>query len=532
MSTRFWSRAAAEPDRIVVVTPDGVEHRAGDVLALANRIVHRLRAGGAQRGDAFATVLPNGLEVLAAYLAAMQAGWYLTPINHHLTDSEIAYLVENSGARCVIAHERFAAATVDAFAALEAPPELVFVGEVDGYESFDHWCATAPASLPDDRATGAVMYYTSGTTGRPKGVRRPLPDSLPEDAEIPFLDLLGLFGITTSGDDVHLCTSPLYHTAVLAFAASALHTGQQVVLMDRFDATRTLELIDRYRVTNTHMVPTQFHRLLALPEDVRDSFDVSSLRYVVHGAAPCPPEVKRRMIEWWGPVIYEYYGTTEGGGTFVNSIDWLARPGTVGRAWEGADLRVLDDAGEELPRGEIGSVYIYLGPEGFRYHNDDAKTEASRRGDYFTVGDIGYMDEEGYLFLKDRSSNLVIVGGVNVYPAEIENALLSHPDVADVAVFGIPDEDLGERVVAVIEARSAVPPDVEALRAHCERLLARFKVPREFAFVAELPRDPSGKLFKRHVREHYLANATSPIGVAGRGSQGSSDHNRKEDRPC
>ncbi len=531
INIRFWSRAAAEPDRIVLVTSDGVEHRAGDVLDLANQIVNRLRAGGADVGDVLATVLPNGLEVLAAYLAAMQAGWYLTPINHHLTESEIGYLVENSGARCVIAHERFAGTVTAALEPLASTPELVFVGEVDGYESVDQWLAATPATTPSDRTAGAVMYYTSGTTGRPKGVRRPLAESSPDDAAIPFLDMLGLFGITTTSDDVHLCTSPMYHTAVLAFAASALHTGQQVVLMDRFDATTTLELIERHHVTNSHMVPTQFHRLLALSDDVRAGFDVSSLRYVIHGAAPCPPDVKRRMIEWWGPVIYEYYGTTEGGGTFVDSTDWLGRPGTVGQAWEGADIRILDDDGEELPRGEIGAVYIYLGPEGFRYHNDDEKTDASRRGDYFTVGDIGYMDDDGYLFLKDRSSNLIIAGGVNIYPAEIENALLSHPEVADVAVFGIPDDDLGERVVAVVEARSALP-DVDALRTHCERLLARFKVPREFSFVAELPRDPSGKLFKRKVRETYLADTSSPTGAAGRDNPGSSDHSRKEDQPC
>lgn len=489
---------------------------------MANRIVDRGRADGVGVGDVVATVLPNGLEIMAAYLAAMQAGWYLTPVNHHLTESEIAYLIANSEARCVIAHERYGQAVGAALSTLESPPTTAFVGEVDGYQSFEQWISSASPATPDDRTAGAVMYYTSGTTGRPKGVRRPLPDSSPDDAAIPFLDMLGLFGITTSSDDVHLCTSPLYHTAVLAFAASALHTGQQVVLMDRFDAAQTLELIERYGVTNSHMVPTQFHRLLALPDAVRKGADVSSLRYVVHGAAPCPPDVKRRMIEWWGPVIYEYYGTTEGGGTFVNSSDWLARPGTVGRAWEGADLRILDTEGERVPSGEIGSVYIYLGPEGFRYHNDDEKTAASRVGDYFTVGDIGYMDDDGYLFLKDRSSNLIIAGGVNIYPAEIENALLSHDDVADVAVFGIPDDDLGERVVAVVEARNE-PPDVEALRAHCERLLARFKVPREFSFIDQLPRDPSGKLFKRKVRETYLASSKSPIGAAGQSNPGSSD---------
>jgi long-chain acyl-CoA synthetase len=404
-----------------------------------------------------------------------------------------------------------------------APPTVIFVGAVDGFPAFDDYLRDASPTTPADRASGAVMYYTSGTTGRPKGVRRPLPGAPPEDADIPFLDMLGLFGITTSSDDVHLCTSPLYHTAVLAFAGSALHTGQRVVLMDRFDAASTLELIARHGVTNSHMVPTQFHRLLALPEAARCA-DVSSLRYVVHGAAPCPPDVKRRMIQWWGPVIYEYYGTTEGGGTFVTSAEWLERPGTVGRAWDGADIRILDDHGDELEPGEIGSVYIYLGSEGFRYHNDDGKTAESRIGDYFTVGDIGLMDADGYLFLKDRSSNLIIAGGVNIYPAEIENALLGHPGIADVGVFGVPDIDLGERVVAVVEPNATAVADdafIDDVRTFATTQLARFKVPREFVLVTRLPRDPSGKLFKRKVRESYLAGElSSPIGTAGSGTAG------------
>jgi long-chain acyl-CoA synthetase len=356
------------------------------------------------------------------------------------------------------------------------------------------------------------MYYTSGTTGRPKGVRRPLPACSPDDSAGMYAELLRLCGITASSDDVHLCTSPLYHTAVLAFAGDALHGGQRVVLMDRWDAATALDLIARHRVTNTHVVPTQFHRLLALPADVRDAADVSSLRYVLHGAAPCPVDVKRRMIEWWGPVIVEYYGTTEGGGTVVTSGEWLDRPGTVGRPWPGAEIRILDDdsarnaTADEVPcaaPGTPGVVYIRLGDEPFEYHGDPAKTADGRRGEFFTVGDIGYLDDEGYLFLCDRIADVIISGGVNIYPAEIEGVLLAHDGVADAAVVGALDEARGERVVAVVEARDGASADelADGLLAHCSQRLARFKIPTEFVFVDDLPRDPNGKLYRRRVRD-------------------------------
>ncbi len=517
-ASRFWRRAADYPERVALVEPDGRAWTAGELLGAANSLVHGLRGAGLRDGDGVAVVLPNGADLIVAYLAAMQAGWYLTPVNHHLVAPEIAHIVSDSQSAAVIAHERFAESVGGALDAAGFDRARAFaVGDVEGCTPLSELTGNASRELPAERRAGAVMFYTSGTTGRPKGVRRPLPDTDPEDAAIPFLDLLGLFGISTSADDVHLCGSPLYHTAVLAFTASALHTGQRVVLMDRFSAGRMLELIEEHGVTNSHMVPTQFHRLLGLPDEERRARDVSSLRYVVHGAAPCPPEVKRRMIEWWGPVVYEYYGTTEGGGTIVTSQEWLERPGTVGRPWPGADIRILDESGAEVPRGAVGTVYIHLGPQGFRYYNDDAKTAESRRGDYFTVGDIGTMDDDGYLYLKERSANLIIVGGVNIYPVEIENALLGHPGVADAAVFGVPDADLGERVVAVVELRDAARRADEGqardeLLAHCAQQLARFKVPREVTFIDRMPRDDSGKLFKRLLRERHpaVAGAVAP----------------------
>ena len=511
---RFWSSAERDPDRIALVDPRGIEWTAGELLRASNAMIHRLRSVGLRTGDGLAVVLPNGTEMVVAYLAAMRAGWYLTPINHHLVGHEIAHILQDCEAKVLIAHDRFATHVVEAVRLLDGSGLRRYaIGTIDGFESIRDLLADAPETTPEDLQAGNVMYYTSGTTGRPKGVRRPLPGTHPEDATVPFADMLALLGIEVSPDDVHLCGSPLYHTAVLAFAASALHTGQTVVLMDKFTPAAMLDLIQRYRVTNSHMVPTQFHRLLSLGDEERSEIDVSSLRYVIHGAAPCPPDVKQKIIEWWGPVVYEYYGTTEGGGTFVTSEQWLERPGTVGRPWQGADIKILAEDGSEVPAGREGTVYILLGEASFEYYKDETKTAAARIGDYFTVGDIGLLDEDGFLFLKDRSADLIIAGGVNIYPVEIENALLSHPAVGDVAVFGAPDSDLGERVVAVVEpARGVVQSDQlrDELLAHCASKLARFKVPRELTFSDALPRDPSGKLYKRKLRDvHRLAAAAT-----------------------
>jgi long-chain acyl-CoA synthetase len=317
---------------------------------------------------------------------------------------------------------------------------------------------------------------------------------------------LGMFGIPPLSSQVHLCGSPLYHTAVLVFAGSSLHYGHTVVLMDKWTPELCLERISRYRVTTSHMVPTQFHRLLALPEEVKRRYDVSSVRYMVHAAAPCPIDVKRRMIEWWGPAIYEYYAASEGGGTLVTPEEWLQYPGTVGRAWPTSEVRILDDSGSPCPPGQPGTVWMALGSADFKYHKDDAKTEANRRDGFFTVGDVGYLNEAGYLFLCDRKIDMIIAGGVNIYPSEIEGELLKHPKVADVAVFGIPHEDWGEEVKAVIEPAPGVdagPALAEEILAFCAANMAKYKCPRSIDFVAALPRDPNGKLYKRKLRDPY-----------------------------
>jgi long-chain acyl-CoA synthetase len=511
----FWNLAQRDPDHLALVEPGGRALRAGELLGEANRIVHGLRALGLKQGDCIATCLPNGAEMVAAYLAAAQAGWYLTPINHHLTAGEIAYILGDCEAKAFIGAERFAAPCSSAAEQAGLPAAGRFaVGAVPGFRPLSALTAGQSSRLPDDRAAGQVMNYTSGTTGKPKGVRRPLVPYDPDTVCSMFAMFLGMFGIQPHADNVHLCGSPLYHTAVLVFAGSSLHFGHTVVLMDKWTPELCLEAIDRHRVTTSHMVPTQFHRLLALPDAVKQRYDHSSLRHMVHAAAPCPIEVKRRMLAWWGPVIYEYYAASEGGGTLVTPEEWLAHPGTVGRAWPSSEIRILDDAGNPCPSGQPGTVYMALGAADFKYHRDDAKTAANRRDGFFTVGDVGYLDAEGYLFLCDRKIDMIISGGVNIYPSEIEAELLKHPKVADVAVFGIPHEDWGEEVRAVVEPAPGIEANAalaDELHAFCAANMARYKCPRAIDFLASLPRDPNGKLYKRKLRDPFWAGRERAI---------------------
>jgi len=503
----FWNFARKDPAALALAAPDGREWSRGELLAASNRIVHGLRALGLEKGDCIAAVLPNGAPLLQLYLAVVQSGWYLTPINHHLTAPEIAYIIENCEAKAFFADERFADACSAAAAELSLPESARFAsGTVPGFRSWAELEAGQPESMPEDRAAGQVMNYTSGTTGRPKGVRRALPPIDPDTLAALMTGFLGLFGVKPEDDNVHICGSPLYHTAVLVFASCSLHMGHPVVLMDKWTPEGMLELIEKYRVTTSHMVPTQFHRLLALPEEQRTRYDVSSCRCMVHAAAPCPIETKLRMLDWWGDSIYEYYAATEGGGTVVSPEEWRRFPGTVGRAWASSEIRILDDDGRDVPPDATGTVYIKLGAADFEYKDDKKKTEENRREGFFTVGDVGYLNEEGYLFLCDRKSDMIISGGVNIYPAEIENVLLTHPKVADAAVFGIPHADWGEEVKAVIELASDLDPDealAEDILAFCGDKLARYKTPRSIDFTREMPRDPNGKLYKRKLRDPY-----------------------------
>ena len=355
------------------------------------------------------------------------------------------------------------------------------------------------------------MNYTAGTTGAPKGVRRAIPDI---DADLQATlngAFLLLFSIQPHEDNVHLVVSPLYHTAVLTFALDSIHLGHAVVLMDKWTPEGTLERIERYKVTTSHMVPTQFRRLLALPEDARGKHDLSSLRHMIHSAAPCPVEVKQRMLDWWGPVIDEYYAASEGGGTLAMAEDWVKKPGTVGKAWPISQIKVLDDDDNELPAGESGTVWIKMGEYKFEYHKDKAKTDKSWKEGFFTVGDVGYLDEDGYLFLNDRKIDMIISGGVNIYPAAIELELHKHEAIADCAVFGIPDEEFGEAVHAVVQLQPGRTASEDEVKAFLRERMAGYEIPRRVEFHADLPREDSGKIFKRKLRDPYWTDRERAI---------------------
>jgi long-chain acyl-CoA synthetase len=502
----FWKIAASDPDRLALVDAEERTATFGELSATSNQLARGLRDLGLQRGDAIAVLLANEAAFLELYLAATQIGLYITPVNFHLTGPEIAYIRQDAEVKVYVAGERYAdAARAAASEAGLASDRCFGVGKVDGFQPYDDLKADQPIAPPDDRSAGQTMLYTSGTTGRPKGVRRPLPDADPDTAAALSSLLASLFEVQP-GEGVHLAAGPLYHAAPLAFGTGALHMGHAIVLMDKWSPERTLELIERYRVTTSHMVPTMFHRLLALPDAIKQVHDTSSLSNVIHAAAPCPVDVKRRMIEWWGPVIYEYYAATEGGGTYVTSPEWLERPGTVGRAFPGATIKILDDDGDECAAGTSGTVYMGSAIGSFEYYKDPGKTADARKGDLFTVGDVGYLDEAGWLFLNDRKADMIISGGVNIYPTEIEAALLTHPSVGDAAVFGVPNDEWGEEVKAVVEPAAGVqssPQLADELLEHCRSQLAGYKVPRSLDFRDELPRYPTGKLYKRLLRDEY-----------------------------
>jgi long-chain acyl-CoA synthetase len=504
----LWNIAGRDPDATAVVDPDGRVVTYGELAAEADRIARGFQELGLATGDTVAMLLPNGADLLAVELATLETGLYSVPLNWHLTAAEIAYIVRDSGAAVFVAHERFAAAV----AGVEVP-WLFAVGEVPGFQPLAGWGAGG-TGRPASRTAGALMVYTSGTSGRPKGVRRPLTGADPDVVPRMSLWFFGLFGLEPFDGHVHLCCSPLYHTAVMNFAIISLQLGHPVVIMDRWDPQEMLRLIERHRVTHSHMVPTQFRRLLALPAPVREGYDLSSMRVMIHGAAPCPHEVKRRMLDWWGPVVVEYYAASEGGGTLITAADWLERPGSVGQAWPGSRVRVLDADGVDAPAGRPGTVYLQMGDATFEYLGDAEKTRQSWRGRMFTVGDIGYLDDDGYLYLCDRASDVIITGGVNVYPAEIEGELATHPAVADVAVFGVPHEDWGEEIKAVVQPSPEVTAGPELtgeLLAFLAGRLARFKLPRSVDYVDELPRDPNGKLYKRLLRDPYWAGRERAI---------------------
>jgi long-chain acyl-CoA synthetase len=510
----LWTIAGQDPDRPAVIEAEGTTVSYGELAGQADRIGRGLQELGLRPGDCVAGMLPNRAATLALFFAAMETGLYVVPVNWHLAAAEVAYILGDSAAAAFVADERFAAvaATAADQAGIAANARFA-VGTVPGFAPLDDLGAGGDGR-PGERTMGAPMVYTSGTSGRPKGVRRALTGENPDNPPVASSWFFALFDLKPFDGNVHLCCSPLYHTAVLNFATISLQLGHPVVLMDRFDPETMLALIDRHQATHSHMVPTQFRRLLALPEEVRAAYDVSSMRAAIHGAAPCPREVKERMLEWWGPVVTEYYAATEGGGTGITATEWLAHPGSVGKPWLGSEVRIFDEHGNDLPAGEQGLVYLRMGASTFDYHKDQEKTLASRARGMFTVGDIGYLDADGYLYLCDRKSDMIISGGVNIYPAEIEAELSCHPAVDDVAVFGIPHEEWGEEIKAVVQpVEGSVPgPELtEDLLTFLAARIAKFKLPRTIDYVPELPRDPNGKLYKRRLRDPYWSASERAI---------------------
>jgi len=504
LTLRWWAEQL--PDNQAIISDAGTRTFA-ELDARASQLVRALRARGVVAGDAVALICTNRPEFAEVVAACTRGGYRLTAINWHLTGDEAAYIVGDCEAKALVADARLAETAIVASAnASRVQVRLAVAGHIDGFESYDDAVAAESGELIDDPTPGSQMLYTSGTTGRPKGVYRP-----PAVAAAAATTSVNIYGYTEGGGDVHLCTGPLYHAAPLAFSLSApLGFGCTVVLMDSWDAEDALRLIAEHEVTHTHMVPTMFHRLLSLPEDVRAKYDTSSLRYVLHGAAPCPVPVKQRLIEWLGPIVWEYYAATEGVGSFVNSETWLSRPGTVGKPMTDDQVKIGDPDGNELPRGEVGLVYIKAGAARFEYFKDESKTSDTYRGDYFTLGDVGYMDADGYLFLTDRTANLIISGGVNIYPAEVDAVLLQHPSIGDVATIGVPNDEWGEEVKAVVELQPGLDPSPELadeLLAFCRSQLAAYKCPRSVDFVAALPRQDNGKIYKRLLRDRYRAQA-------------------------
>ncbi|PHK95416.1 acyl-CoA synthetase [Pseudoroseomonas rhizosphaerae] len=508
-----WARS--QPEKVAAHFPDhGVSLTFAALDARANRLAQWLIGLGLRPGDGISLLLENSPAMLELAFAARRAGLYYTPLSTHLRVPEIAYMLADSDAKLLVVSPALAAlaAEVAADAALAAIPRYATEEGLPGYRSVEAELAAypAPAALPE-RPVGRDFLYSSGTTGLPKGIRRDLLPADKRDAPDWSPGWVATYGI--GEDSVYLSPAPLYHAAPHRYVLRTLDRGGTVVVMRKFDAARSLELIERHRVTHSQWVPTMFNRLLALPEAERKGRDLSSHRVAIHAAAPCPRAVKQAMIDWWGPILIEYYAGSESvGGTVITSEEWLRHPGSVGRALE-CRLHILGPDGEELPPGEVGGIWFSGSPSSFRYHKAPEKTaaafDAAGRGTY---GDLGHVDEEGFLYLSDRRADLILSGGVNVYPWEIEQVLLRHPAVAEAAVIGVPDPDFGEVARAVVRAAVPVAPGLdEALVAHCRAHLAGPKVPRRIDFVDELPRSETGKLLRRVLKERYRDGEALPV---------------------
>ncbi|WP_309090867.1 AMP-binding protein [Phenylobacterium sp.] len=506
MTLAVW--AQAQPGKACVIDPDGRTRTFSEVNANANRLVRLMRQAGLAAGDAVALVSSNRAEFVEVLAACQRGGFRITPVNWHLTEGEIAYILNDCEAKAVFCEARVAAAGPATAQAPDVRLKVALGGDIDGFLNYDEAIAGIEPSDIDDPVLGNQMLYTSGTTGRPKGVFRESPVIVPQA-------MYALRGYDEHS--VQLCAGPAYHAAPLAFdVRAAMGAGATLVFLDKWDSERTLRTIQERRVTHLHLVPIMFQRLLALPDEVKARYDVSSVKYIVHGAAPCPPEVKHAMIEWFGPVLNEYYAGSEGGAGFmIDSHEWLKKPGSVGKRPALLGSKILDDQGNECPPNVAGTIYHQLPPGGaFTYYKDEAKTQASRVGDYFTMGDMGYFDEDGYLFLTGRSAETIISGGVNIYPQEIDNELIKHPAVADSATVGVPHDEWGEQVKAVILLKAGYEPSdalAQEILDFARANLPSFKVPRSLDFATDLPRSEAGKIQRGKVRAPYWEGRTRQI---------------------
>jgi len=479
------------PDAPALIV-DGVVTTYGQLDAQARDLAHALHDAGVRRGDRVGVLVPNSAEFFVAIHGVGRLGAIVVPVNIHFKADEAGWIVKDSGATAVVATR-------------DLLPALADVADVPTFIVEDGWPPDQPEVDPAEvigDGWPTTMAYTSGTTGRPKGVAMG-PDDIRRRA-VGYAMGGGRWGLDHR--DVHLMVGPAYHAGPAYWSQMHLAFGASVVIMRRWDAAAALRLIEEHRVTTTHMVPANFQRILALPDEERNRHDLSSLKLAIHAAAPCPVPLKRAFMDFVGAEkVWEYYGASEGGGTVISPAEWLERPGSVGRPYPGNEFVILDDDGNELPTGEVGTVWVKPAESSFEYHNDPEKTAAQHRGAFFTVGDAGYLDGDGYLYLADRKSDMVISGGVNIYPREIEECLLTHPDVVDCAVLGVPDDEWGEVLYALVQPRVGAALAEDAVVDWVRKRMADFKRPRIVEFVAELPRDPNGKTRKPQLREAYLA---------------------------
>lgn len=493
----------------IVMTTSGAVRTWGELDDRSNRLAQYWFSLGLRPGDHVALLMENVLEFAEVCWAAERSGLYYTPINSHLTAAEVAYILADCGAQSLVTTAAKSEVAIQASQGNSTLRSILCIGDVDGCLNYEVTIESFSNARLEVETSGAPMLYSSGTTGVPKGVIRPLANRQP--GEVVGIGLAMKMSFGGRQGMRYLSPAPMYHSAPLTFLLGTHRLGGTVYVMERFDAPASLQAIETYRITHSQWVPTMFSRMLKLSNEVRDSFDLSSHEFAIHGAAPCPIPLKKQMIDWWGPIIWEYYAGTEGpGSTAVGSDDWLRKPGTVGRSFGGV-IHILNEEGEDQPTGESGVIYFESPTAGeFTYHGDASKTASAKTSNgWATMGDIGYLDEEGFLYLTDRKSFTIISGGVNIYPQEAENVLAMHPAVADVGVFGIPHEDMGESVHAVVQLAEGIDvgPTLESdLIEYCRSQLSKIKCPTSISFQKELPRLQTGKLYKKQMRDEYLAS--------------------------